>query len=1467
MPFFDRGYVFGCGVGFDGDRDGDGIGDLSVGSRYDDDTGGNKGAVWLLNLNGATTQPPDPNFLGSPTQGMVPLTVDFTDTSSAGTSAWSWDFGDGGSSTDQNPSYTYPTPGTYTVALTATGPGGSATETKQDYVLVDALPPVADFSGTPTSGDGPLPVTFTDLTTGWVSGLSWDFGDGGSSAEQHPTWVYGTPGTFTVSLTATGPGGEDTETKTGYVVVNTPPPPVAEFSAAPTDGDAPLDVAFTNLTTGHVDTWSWDFGDGGSSAAQHSSHLYELPGTYTVTLTATGLGGTDVETKLDHVVANTPDAPEADFTGTPTSGDAPLEVVFANLTTSHVETWSWDFGDGGSSAEEEPVHTYETPGTYTVALTATGLGGSDTETKVDYVVADVPPPPTADFSAAPTSGDAPLDVAFTDLTASHVTSWSWDFGDGGTSTDQHPAYTYANPGTYTVGLTATGLGGTDVETKVDYVVADVPPPPVADFSGAPSTGDAPLKVYFTDLSSGHHDQWSWTFGDGGAATGPNPNHLYENPGTYTVSLSVTGLGGSDTETKIDYVVADVPPPPTAVFSGTPTSGDAPLEVTFTDLSIGHTSSWDWSFGDGGTSTEHHPVYAYPTPGTYTVSMTVTGLGGSDTETKIDYVVADVPPPPVAEFSGTPTSGDAPLEVSFTDLTTSHADTCDWTFGDGGTSAEQNPVYVYANPGTYTVSLSVTGLGGADSTTKVDYVVADLPPPPTADFSGAPTSGPAPLEVTFTDLTTSHADQWSWSFGDGGTSTDQHPQYTYPAPGTYTVSLTATGLGGSDSETKTDYVVVTPPPPDADFDATPRAGDAPLDVVFTDLTTGDVSSWSWDFGDGGASSAQHPSHTYETPGTYTVSLTATGEGGPDTETKVDFIVADTPPPPAAEFTGTPTSGDAPLVVCFTDLTTGQVSAWSWDFGDGGTSTAQSPSHLYETPGTYTVSLTATGLGGPDTMTKQDYVTADVPPPPVAEFSGVPTMGDAPLTVVFTDLTTSHVHTWSWDFGDGGTSAEQSPAYVFALPGTYTVSLTVTGLGGSDTMVKPDYIVAEVPPPPVADFSGTPIYGSAPHRVEFTDLGSGHVSSWDWDFGDGGTSTDQHPEYTYPTPGTFTVSLTVEGLGGTDSLTRTDYVVVEPAGLLDPSFESQTPGSLPAPPWLLVFGGGHVINPDGFATDGTMPTEGANWLEVGAEGTVNATPPTNPGGETLPPIGGAGVTQDFLYGGGQTAIRFDAAFLRDGAADDPVYNDWMSVDVTDGYTTWNLFYADTFTATPNTSAKYGLPMTDVSRVSVDLADLFPDSTSSTVFTLTVQVGNGGDDQLPSRGYVDHFLFGVGAGAVVRNGSGTNPVVYSALNAPTIGEVWDAQIDVSGHPGATLTVIAAYDAPLEGVFTNFGELLIAPPPLGNFLFMSYGIPVGDVASHASPIVDDILLLGVEAYTQSVILGGGSPALTNAIDVVVGL
>ncbi|HSJ54050.1 MAG TPA: PKD domain-containing protein [Anaerolineae bacterium] len=248
--------------------------------------------------------------------------------------------------------------------------------------------------------------------------------------------------------------------------------------------------------------------------------------------------------------------------------------------------------------------------------------------------------------------------------------------------------------------------------------------------------------------------------------------------------------------------------PTAGFTGTPTSGPAPLEVQFANEASGQFDTCSWDFGDGGTSAAcDGPLHAYAETGVYTVTLTVSGPGGTDTEIRPSYVT--VYEPVQAAFLGNPTSGLAPLLVTFANESTGPYDSCAWAYGDGaaGTACD-DPTHTYAQTGTYTVSLTVSGLGMTDTLTQSGYVT--VYEAVHADFASDLTRGRAPLLVTFSNRSTGDYDTCAWTFGDGATSSDcDNPAHTFTSAGTYTVALTVSGPGGTIALVKPGYVVVLP----------------------------------------------------------------------------------------------------------------------------------------------------------------------------------------------------------------------------------------------------------------------------------------------------------------------------------------------------------------------------------------------------------------------------------------------------------------------------------------------------------------------------------------------------------------------------------------------------------------------------------------------------------------------------------
>ncbi|MDQ1255823.1 MAG: hypothetical protein QG656_417, partial [Candidatus Hydrogenedentes bacterium] len=1060
----------------------------------------------------------------------------------------------------------------------------------------EQVKPSAAFSADPKTGTVPLRVQFTDQSAPGSSPISkweWTFGDGLRSSERNPSHVYNFPGLFTVSLTVTTALGSDTRTIQAFILAEgVTTKPKAAFDVSALSGSVPLSVMFSDQSepgTSDITTWAWTFGDGATSAEQNPTHVYNVTGVFTVSLTVTSADGSDTITKTDLITVVV--MPEVDFTASVdgVEGDPGLEIAedtevqFRDTSTAGsapTTAWLWNFGDGTpTSVKQNPLHEYTQWGVYDVSLTVTTADGSVTETKTGLI--EVFALPEADFTASTTQPLVGANVTFTDRSiagSEPIASWLWDFGDGAQSTGQNPKHAYAVSGTYTVSLTVTSELGEDTETKETFIT--VMAPPKADFEAAPLVARVNTAVTFTDRStpgSGRITSWVWNFGDGKTSNESQPQHAYATDGIYTVSLTVKTQYGTSTETKKDYI--EVVVFPIAKFSidkRTPNVGET---VSFKDestVSVGSITAWSWTFGDGATSTQQNPTHAYTAVGAYLVTLTVTaGSASASAESSVTVIQL-----PNADFSAhllRPLPGTV---VLFTDRSSAGSSPISerlWEFGDGVTSNEINPSHAYTSVGFYTVKLTVKTGVGQDTEEKLSYIT--VVEPLGAEFT-VENVGVEQTEVIvgtgdtvrFTNLSSpGQADPatatWEWFFGDGTPANSEvSPSHQYVNTGTYTVSLRITvpnpsGTGTLQAaRTRPAYIRVIAPPVAA-FVALPTQANEGQTVQFYSQSTpgaGSIVSYLWNFGDGTTSTVQQPSHAYAAGGRYTVSLTVENTYTlRDTETKIDFITVNLPP--QADFSADDT---APWIrtqtVNFTNLTDGgslqdyfpdtwkQQMQWAWTFGDGASSTAFEPTHIYQNEGVYTVTLTATCAYGSDIVTKTAYINATIEPPTV-EFSvsdRTPAISD---TVRFTDLSTgglAEIVGWQWDFGDETSSFERHPYHSYATQGVFNVTLTLSieldgqPVASTPSLTKSGYITVALDPP-TADFS---MSNSAPfmwETVNFTDLsdpGTGPLLSWAWDFGDGTTSNAQNPFHLYYTPGVYTITLTVTTPSGTSHASK-------------------------------------------------------------------------------------------------------------------------------------------------------------------------------------------------------------------------------------------------------------------------------------------------------------------------------------------
>ncbi|MGB9133681.1 MAG: PKD domain-containing protein [Methanosarcina sp.] len=546
----------------------------------------------------------------------------------------------------------------------------------------------------------------------------------------------------------------------------------------------------------------------------------QVAGTTKVAVKLVTAGGTSVNNpKFTYVLP--PVFPVANFTSNVTSGNAPLSVKFTDLSENADEV-SWDFENDGipDSVDRNPVFNYETPGTYTVNLTASDTNGTDSKlATITVLEKPVPVLPLANFTSYVIEGYAPLTVQFTDL-SEKATSWNWNFGDGTVnSTVQNPTHVYSTAGNYTVTLTAINSAGSNTITKSNYIKATAPTtvkPPVIYFWASRTSGTVPVTIGFTDASTNTPTVWYWDFGDGTNSTLKNPRHTYTSAGTYSITLTASNAGGSATKTRYNYITltGTTTQKPVASFTSNVTSGKVPLSVLFSDTSTGTPTAWNWNFGDGtANATVKNPVHVFSKAGVYTVTLTASNSAGSSTIKKSSYITtSSTTPALVADFSSNVTSGTAPLNVAFTDKSTGTPTAWNWSFGDGTYSTVKNPAHLYSKAGNYTVKLTVKNAAGSTNTvTKTNYIKVATPTTakiPVVSFWASRTSGTVPITIGFTDASTNTPTAWKWSFGDGTYSTVQNPRHTYSKAGTYSITLTASNAAGSAMKTRYSYLKLT-----------------------------------------------------------------------------------------------------------------------------------------------------------------------------------------------------------------------------------------------------------------------------------------------------------------------------------------------------------------------------------------------------------------------------------------------------------------------------------------------------------------------------------------------------------------------------------------------------------------------------------------------------------------------------------
>ena len=838
--------------------------------------------------------------------------------------------------------------------------------------------PVASFTANPTSGEAPLPVTFdasgSSDADGSISTYSWQFGDGSTATGSTASHTFNAAGNYTVTLTVTDDDGL-TDASTTSINVSAPPvndPPSASFTLTPTSGVVPLPVSVDASAStdgdGTITSYAWDFGDGNTDSGSSASHTYSAAGTYQIVLTVTDNdGATDSFSRTVTAQSPTNNPPVASLTVTPTSGTAPLTVTVSGSNSSDpdgsIASYAWDFGNGSSASGASSSTVYASSGTYTVTLTVTDDDGATGTASATVTVGSAPvnDPPSASFNVSPSSGVAPHTTTF-DASASSdadgsIASYAWNFGDGSSGSGVSASHTYSNAGTYTAVLTVTDNDGA-TDTAQQTITVSNPQTnnaPVASFTATPSSGISPLNVQFDAGGSSDSDgtiaSYAWDFGDGGSATGVTTGHTFTT-GSYTVTLTVVDNDGASDETS--QVITVTTPPAT---------GGLVMHLPF-DESAGTTAS-----DNSGNSNVGLLQNGASFSGEGIISGAVR-LNG--TQAYVD--IAD------DELINQSTVTRRTVALWFSADDVSIANRKQVLFEEGG---QQKGLSIYLFDG----QLYVAGWNTqtAESGWAGTYLISgDISSDTWHHVALVLNGGPVVTSDAFTGYLDGvefargegsqlwpHADDIAVGGIDGNTwfhdRTNKSGQdhgfsgliddlrvYNESLNASEIQSLASVGAGANQV-------------PVARIETNVDSGPAPLVVDFDGRSSSDadgqIQSYQWTFPGGAVQTGETASRTFDTPGTYSVTLQVTDNGGgTDTASRsITVTSASAGAPPVAEISEDPIRPSTMTISVDGSNSVdpdGSVTAYDWDFGDGETATGESTVHEYTIPGSYEISLRVT-----------------------------------------------------------------------------------------------------------------------------------------------------------------------------------------------------------------------------------------------------------------------------------------------------------------------------------------------------------------------------------------------------------------------------------------------------------------------------------------------------------------------------
>ncbi len=1104
--------------------------------------------------------------------------VAFTSTSSGnGTLTYLWNFGDGGTSTSQNPTHLYPVKGTYPVSLTVSSSDGC-----DNKLLKDSFINVANYVSAiklPLLLCNKSNNIFTSASVPLASQAVWYFNDntGGTFNNYAPgnsvAKSFTSAGNYKVKLVNNFGGCLDSVEQNISVLKS---PLLNGFFVDNNAGcGSPVTVNFKDTSAVGAVSWLWDFGGGVTSAQKDTAFTYTSNGTFNTQLTITDIVGCNAAVSQPVVIKN-PDIKVSYVTSTSDFGLSGCEgftAIFKAEPDNSVTEYLWDFGDGTTSTDAFPKHTFPKEGIYAVNLSYTTVKGCKDRTTYTSNV-NVYKRPKADFTVSSTQvcGNAP--VLFSDKSTVPVTSWAWFANDSTASPDgdasKNYTYRFSDSGFYTIKLVATNgvCSDTAVKTNLIYVTPPFPRISRMDNSCDGTRGDITF-TQITRLATG----WKWDFGDGSpsislAVNQPTIKHTYGRSGKYLVTHTAINGACTATDTTSAYVLLKQNPKLSSVQSEICGSDGMNVQINNVDTNYkaldnsmfnNFYSNLKWQYGDGTdfivpTNNSWATSYNTTLPDLTNGKQDVRAITSSSFFNCLDttnYVNVKIKGP-IAGFIAAPNNC-YKSPIVFTDTSSGRNGVAlkAWVlqYGDGSLqsfSGNANAQHLYALPGRYAVTLTITDSQGCKAT-AIDTAVNAKGAK--ADFDWTPQPVQPNSSAVFTNKSIEGGNvttNYNWRFSNGNQVYNNQPYAnditrSYAAITTDTVRLIANANGGNCIDTSTKAVPIKNINLTFTYTTTyitPNSTCPPARVAFT-ATVKNIVSVKWLFGDGTNAVNNPASHQYDRAGTYRVALIGFGVNGSSDTVYQDVIVKG----PVATIASDVQQGCSPVKVVLT-ATVKNATSFTWALGDGTLLQTNKTfiEHTYTTPNSYTprLILKDTAGGGCEVLYElQAPILADTLK---VNFASEPYISCEAAIFPFSITKTSIADTvftnalkYQWNFGTGNpldTAQIEAPSFRYISAGSFPVTLKASSVAGcSDsitTTVKVKPIVKPVITGPKDICEAIAIQYNATSALQ-------GAIKWNWVFNNGNIDTLQTPSpqafKPSASPNIIVLTTTIDGCSDT------------------------------------------------------------------------------------------------------------------------------------------------------------------------------------------------------------------------------------------------------------------------------------------------------------------------------------------------